>query len=217
MGTHPCARKGSTSKGKEYVYCRYNFPKPLVRLDWDKLAVVTDDEHRPGLRNIHLPRNDPLINSFEEHLLVANLGNIDWRPLLNLWSVLEYLTKYNAKAGIGSKRLATVFEDVLVNICEWEREDGLHDLWRRAIMKSYNQILGGRDYSLLETMHFGLRLPGTLSSFGNVDNISVSNWAALKRGAALQFSKSTDRASHRSRIELFNERCRWNRSTKISE
>ena len=84
-------------------------------------------------------------------------------------------------------------------------------------MKSYNQILGGRDYSLLETMHFGLRLPGTLSSFGNVDNISVSNWAPLKRGAALQFSKSTDRASHRSRIELFNERCNLNRSTKISE
>ena len=217
MGTHPCARKGSTSKGKEYVYCRYNFPKPLVRLDWDKLAVVTDDEHRPGLRNIHLPRNDPLINSFEEHLLVANLGNIDWRPLLNLWSVLEYVTKYNAKAGAGSKRLATVFEDVLVNICEWEREDGLHDLWRRAIMKSYNQILGGRDYSLLETMHFGLRLPRTRSSFGNVDNISVSNWAPLKRGAALQFSTSTDRASHRSRIELFNERCNLNRSTKVSE
>ena len=153
-----------------------------------------------------MPRNDPLINSFEAHLLIVNLGNIDWRPLLNLWSVHEYLTKDNAKAGVGSKRLATVFEDVLVNICEWEREDGLHDLWRRAIMKSYNQILGGRDYSLLETMHFGLRLPGTLSSFGNVDNVSVSNWAPLKRGAALKFANTTDRASHRNRVELFNER-----------
>ena len=86
-----------------------------------------------------------------------------------------------------------------------------------ASYKSYNQILGGRDYSLLETMHFGLRLPGSLSSFGHVDNISVSNWAPLKRGAALQFSKSTDRASHRSRIELFNDRCNLNRSTKISD
>ena len=26
--------------------------------------------------------------------------------------------------------------------------------------------------------HFGLRLPGTLSSFGNVPSGSVSNWAA---------------------------------------
>ena len=43
IGVHPCARKGSTSKCKEYVDCRYMFSKPLVRLDWDKLAVVTDD------------------------------------------------------------------------------------------------------------------------------------------------------------------------------
>ena len=138
-----------------------------------------------------LARNDALINSFEEHLLVQNLGNIDWRPLLNLWSVLEYLTKYNAKAGSGSKKLAQIFSDVVMNICEWEREDGLHDLWRRTIMKSYSQVLGGRDYSLLETMHFGLRLPGTISSFKTVHSVSVSNWAPLERGAALTFTQKS--------------------------
>ena len=84
-----------------YVYCRYVCPEPLLRLDWSKLATVVDDLHRPGLRNLCLARNDSLINSFEEHLLLMNLGNIDWRPLLNLWTVLEYLTKYTAKAGKG--------------------------------------------------------------------------------------------------------------------
>ena len=42
-----------------------------------------------------------------------NLGNIDWRALLNLWSILDYLTKYTAKAGKGSKHLGKFFEDVL--------------------------------------------------------------------------------------------------------
>ena len=173
-GVNSCARRGRNSDGKEIVYCRYNFPKDLIALDWNRLGQVVDDKHRPGLRNLLLPRNDSLINSFEEHLLVQNLGNIDWRPLLNLWSVLEYLTKYNAKAGSGSKKLATVFADVVTNVCDWEREDGA-DLWRRTIMKAYSQVLGGRDYSLLETMHFGLRLPGTLSSFGQIHSVSVSD------------------------------------------
>ena len=77
-GSCPCARRGSRTKGKEFVYCRYGFPKVL--LDWKKIASVTDDEHRPNLRNLQLTRNDPWINSFEEHILLANMGNIDWRP-----------------------------------------------------------------------------------------------------------------------------------------
>ena len=68
---------------------------------------------RPGLYNLLLARNDLLINSFEAHLLLANLGNIDWRPLINLWSVLEYLTKYTAKTGKSTKQLSTVFDNVL--------------------------------------------------------------------------------------------------------
>ena len=63
--------------------------------NWDKLAIVTDDEHRPHLRNLHFARNDTLINEYEEELLLEKGGNIDFRALLNLWSVLEYLTKYN--------------------------------------------------------------------------------------------------------------------------
>ena len=30
-------------------------------------------------------------------------------------------------------------------------------------------------------MHFGLRLPGVLSSFGNVHKASVSNWGTVKK------------------------------------
>ena len=117
-GIHPCARKGRTSTGKEYIYCRYKYPKPLLVLDWDKLAIVTDDEHRPHLRNLHLARNDNLLNEYEEELLLDRGGNIDFGALINLWSVLEYLTKYNTKAGVGSKRIGKVLDDVLSNMFE---------------------------------------------------------------------------------------------------
>ena len=60
-----------------------------------------------------------------------------WRPLINLWSVLEYLTKYTAKVGKATKHLGKLFGDVVATVCEYEQEDGVHDLWRRTIMKLY--------------------------------------------------------------------------------
>ena len=130
-----------------------------------------------------------------------NMGNIDWRALLNVWSVLEYLTKYTAKGGQPSKHLGRVFEEVIENMFQWEEEDGVHDMWRRSIMKFYSRILGHRDYSLFEVLHFGLGLPGVLSSFGNVSTASVSNWAALKRGEAL--------AAAGSRCASNIQQCSW--------
>ena len=64
------------------------------------------------MKNIFLSRNDGLLNAFEEHLLLCNLGNIDWRARLHLWPVLEYLTMYNAKAGKGSFPFKKTFADV---------------------------------------------------------------------------------------------------------
>ena len=119
---------------------------------------VREDELREGLYNLLLARNEPAIHNFEAHLLIANLGNLDWRPLLNLWSVLEYLTKYSAKAGKPTKQLTTLFDDVLSDIMTHETENGETDLWRRTIMKFYNRILGNRDYTLFEVVHHGLRL-----------------------------------------------------------
>ena len=100
-GVDPCARKVKKPGQAKEGYCRYLFPRELyVEATHDgKKGEVRDDPHRTNLRNLFLARNDTLINNFEEHLLLLNLGNIDWRALLNLWAVLEYLTKCNAKAG----------------------------------------------------------------------------------------------------------------------
>ena len=136
-----------TGQAKD-IYCRYLFPRELRDFDSEHNGTVEDDPHRAGLRNLFLARNDSLLNNFEEHILLMNLGNIDWRPLINLWSVLAYLTKYTSKVGSSSKSIASVFDETIKNVLEFETEDGLHDLWRRSIMKYYNRILGSRDYSL---------------------------------------------------------------------
>ena len=216
-GSDPCARKGSSSQGCTHVYCRYLFPRLLRLFDALQKAVVEDDPHRPNLRNLFLARNDPFLNQFEEHLLLCNLGNIDWRALLNLWAVLEYLTKYTAKAGKGSSPFKKTFADVAQAIDDFEKDDGLKDLWRSAIMKFYSRVLGGRDYSLLETVHFGLRLPATLSSFGNVRPVSISDWSVVKRGDAMRHTRPGDRATFRNKREIFDLRGELERPKHVPE
>ena len=128
--------------------------------------------------------------------MLANLGNIDWRPLINLWAVLEYLTKYSAKASKPTKQLTSLFDEVLTDVASFEKEDGSTDLWRRTIKKIYNRVLGNRDYTLFEVVHYGDGLPPTISSFGSVDNAGVSDWHALKTGPALERIEDEDTALH---------------------
>ena len=155
------------------------------------------------------------MNGFEAHLLLANLGNIDWRALLNLWAVLEYLTKYTAKAGKGSVSFKKTFLNVTEAIDEFEKDDGLKDLWRTAIMKFYSRVLGDRDYSLLESMHFGLRLPATLSNFGPVQSVSVSNWSTVKPFFALRQLPPGARATWANKRQMFDDRVCLKRPVSI--
>ena len=206
LGWDACARRGSANHGRNYIYCRYLFPRLLRLLDELRKGEVLDDPHRPGLRNLFLARNDSLINPFEGHIFLCNVGNVDWRALLDLWAVLEYLTKYAAKAGKGSASIASMFQSAVQVVDNYEKEDGLHDLWRRAIMKFYSKAIGCRDYTLLETVHYGLRLPAILTSFGSVRQVGVSDWACVKSHAALQSLDAGGRASTYNKLELFDSR-----------
>ena len=58
----------------------------------------------------------------------------------------------------------------------------------------------------MEAVHFGLNLPGTISSFGSVNSVSVSNWTAIKRGTHLSKISSDSRATYFNKVELFNMR-----------
>ena len=79
--------------------------------------------------------------------------------------MLEYLTKYTTKGGKGSRQLGQVFDEVLQAVHQYEEADGIHDLWRRTIMKFYSKVIGDREYSLFETVHFGLCLPPYVVKF----------------------------------------------------
>ena len=97
-GVHACARNSKrTGHTQKEAYCRYGFPRhlyPRTDAQKTKLGSLQEDPFRPDVRNLCLRRNNELLNNFEEHMLLANLGNIDWRALVNVWSVLQYLTKY---------------------------------------------------------------------------------------------------------------------------
>ncbi len=217
LGLHPCARKIRMPGEHSKIACRYDFPKALFSPTAECPGRIADDPHRPELRTLQFERNDTLLNSFEPHLLLMNRGNIDWRPLLNLWCVLEYLTKYNAKSGKTSKQMGQLFEETLQAVHDFEDEDGLHCLWRRTIMKFYSRILGDRDYSLFEVFHFGLRLPGVLTTFGNVESFSMSNWTAVQPHVKLGGAEDADRATYLSKLEKFNRRCSLKRGSQIMD
>ena len=83
-GRDPCARKVRRRGEQPQVYCRYLFPREQFVPTATKLGEVRVDPYRQNLLNLFLARNDSLLNNFEEHLLLMNLGNVDWRPLINL-------------------------------------------------------------------------------------------------------------------------------------
>ena len=73
-------------------------------------------------------------------------------------------------------------------------------------MKFYNRVLGNRDYTLFEVVHYGLGLPPTISSFGTVENASVSDWHAMKTGASLNKTEDDDIAFYMNKKEQFANR-----------
>ena len=94
----PCAR--GTDK---CLVCRYGFPHD-IQCRCGARPVRLDKGDREGEWYLRFGRNDRLTCSYEEHTLLANLGNVDRRPCLNLWAVVQYVTKYATKA---PKRLQT--------------------------------------------------------------------------------------------------------------
>ncbi len=92
LGKLSCAR-GTP----ECPTCRYGFPLPHVGR-CGRRPMRLDRGDKMGAWFARFPRNDKLCCNYEAHELLDNLGNIDWRPCMNLWAVCEYVTKYATKA-----------------------------------------------------------------------------------------------------------------------
>ena len=97
---------------------------------------------REGQWHAKFPRNDRLCCSYDPHILLANMGNIDWRPVLNLWAVVQYVTKYATKAPKGSRKLQEVLKDAVDEVCTYVPEVDNADYLRRTIRKFFARTLG---------------------------------------------------------------------------
>ena len=100
-GKHPCDWGTATCP-----CCCYCFShERICRHSSRKMHLVKADNK--GSWHARFPRSDALCCSYEPHILLAILSNIDVRPCLNLWAVIEYITKYATKAPDGSRRWET--------------------------------------------------------------------------------------------------------------
>ena len=143
--------------------------------------------------------------SYEAHVLLGNMGNIDWRPVLNLWAVVEYVTKYAAKAPKGSRKIREVLDDAVEEVCKYVPEGEHVDLVRKAIQKFFARMRAERDYHCYEVAVLGLRLPLLLPMMP-VIGLNTTGARAVKSGAALR-GKGDDEPVHwDSKVDKFDKR-----------
>ena len=198
LGVHACAR-GKPGCAK----CRYGFPiKELrPRLGGRDCSLVKGDLEGQWL--LRTPRNDELCCSYEDHVLLANLGNIDWRPCLNLWAVMQYISKYATKAPKGSRRMFEVLSDAVDDVCRFVPQE--QDILRRSIQRFFARTLGERDYHVYEAVHVGLGLPLVVPLLPVV-TLNSSGARAMKQGTALANAKSDALVHYDSKIDKFDQR-----------
>ena len=184
LGKHPCAR------GKPgCVFCRYGFPQKLKP---SREGLTLEKGDREGQWHARFPRNDSLSCSYEPHVLLGNLGNIDWRPCLNFWAVVEYIVKYAMKGPDGSKQLKDVLRDTFDEICRYNRESQADDLLKKSLQKFYSRTLGDRDYTIFEVMFLGLRLP-LVNGLMPMDCLNTSGARVLKSRNCLLYTSPSPR------------------------
>lgn len=202
LGVHACAR------GKEGCpVCRYGFPRDRLPRDPNgKRRMAMERGALEGQWHAKFPRNDRLCCSYEAHVLLANMGNVDWRPVLNLWAVVQYVTKYATKAPKGARRVLDVLKDAVDEVCHYVPEGDGSDLLRRAIQKFFARTLGERDYHLYEAIHLGLQLPLVIPMMP-VISLNTSGASPVKPWTALIGRYKEDAPVHYdSRVAKFDKR-----------
>ena len=70
IGKHPCARGDA-----KCVFCRYGFPRDLRSRSGTRPMAFEKGE-RKGQWHARFPCNDRLCCSYEQHMMLANMGNI---------------------------------------------------------------------------------------------------------------------------------------------
>ena len=206
-GMGPPTKRDACARGKpECLYCRYGFPKKLVSRTGER-KVELEKREQEGSWEARFPRNDPLCTSHEAHVLLANMGNIDWRPCLNLWAVVEYICKYATKAPEGSRSMGDTLRAAAEEVCKYTGEGEPVDIFRKALQKFYAKSIGERDFGMFEAVHLGLRLP-TVFPLMPVISLNTLGSRRMKTAAEMEHQGGGDEAvvSWESKIDKFDKR-----------
>ncbi len=184
--------------------CRCGFPHQCFCRDGERKTHLEKGEKK-GSWFLRFPRNDPYCNSYEPHFLLANLGNVDWRPCINLYAVVEYVTKYAMKAPKGSRRLGEVLKSAVDEVCKYGKEGEGVDLLQQSLKKVFTRTLGDRDFSLFEAVHLGLGLPQV---FDLLPVVSLNTYGTrrLKSRSALEKLGDDEDVREDSKVDKFNKR-----------
>ena len=200
LGVHACAR------GKDGCpVCRYGFPRERFPRGGQR-RMAMEKGALEGQWHAKFPRNDRLCCSYEAHVLMANMGNIDWRPVLNLWAVVQYVTKYATKAPKGTRRLQEVLKDAVDEVCQYVPEGEGSDFLRRSIQKFFARSLGERDYHAYEVVQLGLQLPLVIPMMPII-SLNTTGTAPVKPYYELHGPDKDDTPVHYdSRVDKFDKR-----------
>ena len=163
---------------------------------------------REGQWFARFPRNDELCCNYEAHVLLANMGNVDWRPCLNLWAVVQYVTKYATKAPKGSRRLHDLLKDAVDEVCTYLPEGQGNDFLKRSIQKFFARTMGERDFHAFEAVQLGLQLPLVMPLMPVV-SLNTSGSRPLKSYSVLQGGGPDEPVHYDSRVDKFNKRLQF--------
>ena len=151
------------------------------------------------------PRNDKLCCNYEPHVLLDNLGNIDWRPCIDFDAIKDYIAKYAVKAPKSTKRLAEVLAAAVDEVTKYEAEGEGIDFLRKVLNKVFSKTVGDRDYGLFEAVHVGLRLP-LVFALAECVSLNTSGARVLRTGGAVSNVDEDAPLTWDSKLDKFDKR-----------
>jgi hypothetical protein len=153
----PCAKVENEHSAMERAVCGKLFPRKLIQPGCEE---VSEDPRRRELYRVWLARNCHFVNNYMPVALLACHCNMDIQATLTKTGVVEYMTKYMTKSGMGS--LIGLMERSFAICIDKAREEGKEA--GSAMLRWFNLTSMAEVKSQLETMHLCFQLPRSLCS-----------------------------------------------------
>lgn len=196
----PCAKIENEHTQTEHTFCGKLFPRKLIAPGCEE---VSEDPRRRELYRVWLARNCSFVNNYMPAMLLAGLSNMDMQATLTKTGVIEYMTKYMTKTGMGT--LIGLMERSFTACLDKARDDGKGA--GAAMLRWFNLTSMAEVKSQLETMHLCFQMPRYLCS-REFSRLSVkSDYKKLKDVADVEAGIGRDeKLTHRGQAQVYLDR-----------